>query len=376
MSTAILSGVALRRALAIRDLTDPEQGPHALQLLVRDAADALARAWGSQVRVVRASPLASVADNYDRLLYSTDAVTRDERYTRYVCDGAVLRTHTSSMIPPALRRLATEGCDDELLVCPAMVYRRDCIDRIHTGEPHQLDLWRIRRGPPLGPADLEEMIACVLDAVLPGVEIRRVAAVHPYTTDGRQVDARAGDDWVEVGECGVAHPQVLAACGLDPAAVGGMAIGLGLDRLLMLRKGIADIRLLRSTDPRVAAQMLDLSPYRAVSSQPAIQRDLSIVVHRDTTAEALGDAVRDALAERATAIETIAVLSETPCAQLPAPAVRRLGIAADQKNILVRLVIRDLDRTLTHAEANEIRDAVYAAVHCGTRSEWAGRRNQ
>jgi phenylalanyl-tRNA synthetase alpha chain len=51
-------------------------------------------------------------------------------------------------------------------------------------------------------------------------------------------------------------------------------MGIGRDRVLMVRKGIDDIRLLRSTDPRIATQMLDLDPYRPVSSQPAIRRDV------------------------------------------------------------------------------------------------------
>ena len=53
---------------------------------------------------------------------------------------------------------------------------------------------------------------------------------------------------------------------------------MGLDRLLMLRKGIPDIRLLRSADPRVAGQMTDLEPYRPVSYLPAVTRDLSVAI--------------------------------------------------------------------------------------------------
>ena len=85
----------------------------------------------------------------------------------------------------------------------------------------------------------------------------------------------------------------------------GLAIGLGLDRLLMLRKGIPDIRLLRATDPRIAWQMLDLAPYRPVSLMPPVCRDLSIVVDTaaDTLAEDLGDEVRGALGDRAELVE-------------------------------------------------------------------------
>jgi phenylalanyl-tRNA synthetase alpha chain len=72
--------------------------------------------------------------------------------------------------------------------------------------------------------------------------------------------------WVEVWECGLADPGVLAAAGL--AGHSGLALGMGLDRMLMLIKGIPDIRLLRSADPRIAHQMRDLARYQPVSSMP------------------------------------------------------------------------------------------------------------
>ncbi len=93
-----------------------------------------------------------------------------------------------------------------------------------------------------------------------------------------QIDVLEGGEWVEIGECGLAHPRLLAECGHDPGRVTGLAMGLGLDRLLMLRKGIPDIRLLRSSDPRISRQLLDLEPYRAVSSMPPVRRDLSLAL--------------------------------------------------------------------------------------------------
>jgi len=371
MSTSILSADAVRRALSIRDLTDPAQGPHAMQQLAEACATRLAEAWRCEARVHRACPIVSIADNYDRLRYPSEGVARDARYTRYVCDVALLRTQTSAMIPPLLRDLAESETRDVLLVCPGLVYRRDCIDRLHTGEPHQLELWRVRRGARVDANDLREMIATVVDAVLPGREWRVEPAVHPYTTDGLQIDVRDGASWVEIGECGVAHPEVLSSSGLEDHS--GLAMGLGLDRVLTLRKGIDDIRLIRAADPRIASQMLDLTPYRAVSSLPPIRRDLSIVVGEATTSEELGDRVRSALGDRADAIEAVEVLGVTPYASLPPAARRRLQLTPNQKNVLLRVVLRDLSRTLTHAEANELRDAIYAAVHEGEVSEWASR---
>jgi phenylalanyl-tRNA synthetase alpha chain len=66
------------------------------------------------------------------------------------------------------------------------------------------------------------------------------------------------------------------------------------------------------------------------------------------------------------------VLSATACRQLPAPAISRLGAKPEQKNLLVRVVLRDLDKTLTNETANALRDRIYRALHQGTEHEWAG----
>jgi phenylalanyl-tRNA synthetase alpha chain len=367
---AILSPDALERALALHDLTDPSQGPHAIQKLVEATVTALIRAWGCPVITERADPIVTVADNYDRLLYPPGGAARDARYTRYVTRDTLLRTQTSAMIPPLLRRLAAAPPDDVLLACPGLVWRRDRIDRLHVGEPHQLDLWRIRRGPALAGAELDEMIRLVVGAVAPGRAIRLEHTVHPYTAGGLEVHVEADGEWVEVAECGVAHPLLLRDAGL-PENVSGLALGLGLDRLLMLAKGIDDIRLIRSEDPRVAAQMLDLAPYHPVSRHPAVRRDLSVAVGEWIGAEELGDRVREALGARAADVESIEVVSETWAAALPAAARERLGMRREQKNVLLRITLRAVGRTLTDAEANHLRDEVYAAIHEGTRAEWA-----
>jgi phenylalanyl-tRNA synthetase alpha chain len=140
----------------------------------------------------------------------------------------------------------------------------------------------------------------------------------------------------------------------------------------MLRKQIPDIRLLRSADPRIAGQMLDLLSYRPVSSQPAIRRDLSIAVNSDEDDETLGDQVREALGPHADAVEDVTILSSAACANLPSTALARLGARPDQYNLLVRVVLRRLDRTLTDAEANDLRDRIYLRLHRGTAWQLAG----
>jgi phenylalanyl-tRNA synthetase alpha chain len=364
-----LNPVQVRRDLDVRDLSDPAEGAHAIQILIDRAVAGLGRAWGAEVRWCRGPRIVPVADNYDRLGYASEAVTREARYTRYVDATHVMRSHSTAMIPPALRRLSSAPGDDVLLVCPGIVYRRDAIDWQHTGTPHQLDLWRITRRP-VGSADLDQMISILLGALTPELRHRQQPRVHPYTLNGRQVDVCQDGRWVEVWECGLAHPGVLAAGGLPGRS--GLALGMGLDRLVMLANRIPDIRLLRSGDPRVTRQMLDLATYQPVSPMPAITRDLSVAVSADDDEETLGDRVRDALGADASSVEEVRVLSATAYRQLPSAAIARLGARPDQKNLLVRVVLRNLDKTLTNQEANTLRDRIYRAIHQGAEHQWAG----
>jgi phenylalanyl-tRNA synthetase alpha chain len=370
-----LGAEQLSRDLAIHDLSDPADGPHAIQLIAALAVSALDAAWNQdsarcEVRWCRGPRIVPIADNYDRLRYDPADVTRAVRYTRYVDNESMLRSHSTAIVPSALRHLAADAHPpaDVLLACPGICYRRDAIDWQHTGTPQQLDLWRISNRELAGP-DLDQMITVLLDALVPGLQSRHEPRTHPYTTDGRQVDVLHDSVWVEIAECGLAHPDVLAGAGLR--GYSGLALGMGLDRLLMLRKQIPDIRLLRSAHPRIAGQMLDLAPYQAASRQPAIRRDLSIAVNADEDDETLGDQIREALGPDADAVEDVTILSSTPCTDLPAAALARLGARPQQRNLLVRVVLRRLDRTLTDTQANDLRDRIYVRLHRGTVRQWA-----
>ncbi|MFC4140237.1 MULTISPECIES: hypothetical protein [unclassified Microbacterium] len=360
-----LTPAQLCRALDLRDLTDPAQGAHALQELLDSVVTTLTSEWGSAVRYVRSSPVVPVRENYDRLGYGRGDVTRARRYTRYVSPTVMLRSHMSAELPTALEDYAGRDEVDELIVAPGLVYRRDAVDRTHVGEPHQVDLWRIRSAADIDDHDMLTMIGRLVDAVLPGAEWKTTDVVHPYTEGGRQIDVLHDGEWLELAECGRIHPDVLRGSGLDPERWSGLALGMGLERALMLRKGIPDIRYLRASDPRIATQMLDLEPWQHVSPLPAARRDISVVVGAGHDEETLGDRVRTALGDDADVVESVEVLSRTAHDQLPDGARSRLGTEDGQVNLLLRIILRPIDRTLTAEEANTIRNTIYRAVHEG-----------
>ena len=192
------------------------------------------------------------------------------------------------------------------------------------------------------------MVELVVSAVVPGSRYRTLDASHPYTTTGREVEVDAGRRVGRAARMRARGGPRASAGGLDPEGWSGLALGLGLDRALMLRKGVTDIRLLRSDDPRVARQMLDLEPYREVSTMPPTRRDLSIAVAADLTAEELGDRIRERVEPGVLeAVEEVPVIAETPADELPPQAIARIGLGQGQKNVLVRLVLRHPTRTLT-----------------------------
>ncbi|SEE88844.1 phenylalanyl-tRNA synthetase alpha chain [Arthrobacter alpinus] len=364
-----LSHTALQSALSIPDLSEAASG-HAMAAMLTSVTDALTTLWDVPVAEHRPSPLVSVRDNYDRLGFSPTDVTRDSRYSRHVSPTVMLRSHTSAGMPAVLDSLRPElGRYDTLHVLPGLVYRRDAVDRTHVGTPHQVDLWRLRSRGLLGVPDLMGMLGAVVEAVLPGARWRTISSPHPYTTAGVQLDVQVRGEWLELAEAGLVAATVLRASELDPRRWGGLALGMGLDRALMLRKGIDDIRLLRSADPDVSAQMTDLSPYSAVSAMPPVHRDLSLVCADDVDPEVLGDAARSALGPDAEVLAGVEVLAVTPVAKLPSGAVARLGIVPGQANVLVRLTLQSLERTLTSAEANVVRNRVYKALHEGPNLE-------
>jgi phenylalanyl-tRNA synthetase alpha chain len=109
-----LDPVQLQRDLGLRDLSEPAEGPHAIQILISQPVERLAGVWKCEVRWCRGPRIVPVADNYDRLGYPAEAITRETRYTRYVDAGTMLRSHSSAMIP---RRCAASPASPATTCC-------------------------------------------------------------------------------------------------------------------------------------------------------------------------------------------------------------------------------------------------------------------
>jgi phenylalanyl-tRNA synthetase alpha chain len=366
----VMSPEKLKQALAIKDLTDPRNGIHAINLLIERIKIRLSQkeGWPAVDLKRSASPISSVANDFDRLYFPVDSPSRSPVYTRYIDETRILRTHTTAMIPDLLVEMKQKGLTDYVVLCPGICYRRDVTDRKHTGEPHQMDIWRVKKGEPrLQRPALIDLIETIVDIVAPGRKYRTNKVTHPYTINGLEVEALVDGEWLELLEYGEAHPRLLADCGLNPKEYSGLAMGIGLDRAVMIIKGIDDIRILRSEDPKIKRQMVNLDSYIPVSKYPPIRQDMSIAVSADTTEEDICETIRDTLGVNANIVEEVKIISSTAYDELPPQAIERLGIRPGQKNLLIRVILRSHERSLRHEEANEIRDRLYRALHEGKR---------
>ena len=366
MKKEVMSPERLVASLAIPDLTEPKNGIHAINLVVQRMRQTLEIAYaGVLVEEIRTDSVVSVKENFDDLLFPDDNLGRSSRYTRYVAPDKILRTHTSAAIPGWLKKVACDATNDTIVVLPGICYRRDVVDKTHCGEPHQMDVWRVRRGNPrFGRPDLINLIETILNSVVPGYQYRANEVKHPYTINGLEVEVLVNGNWLEILECGEAHPVVLENAGLDPQEYSGLALGMGLDRLVMIIKDIDDIRVLRSNDPRIKRQMANLNKFVKVSDQPPTKRVLSYSPPTDKTEEDVCEEIRDELGLEAVYIEEIQY-SEIPYEQLPIKARENLGTRQDQKNVVVTLIFRSPEGSLQRTMVNEWMQRLYPKLNEG-----------
>lgn len=358
---------SLNKALELCDFTERGHSVHAIGLLLSEVLDGLvARGWPAG-QMLRGPRVVSAQENYGLLGYDPEEVTLGNEHTRWVSEDSLLRTQTTSLIPSALQQVADNRKDGEvvLLAAPGITFRRDSRDRWHCAEPHQMDIW-VLGDPALGTREhLLRLVSDILECAVPNQQWTYRDNPHHYTDGGIEVNVLTKEQPVEVLECGCMARSLLQRLGIDPTRHGGLALGMGLDRLTMLRKGIPDIRLLRDPNDRVQAQMHDLRPWKAVSRLPSITRDISLAVTPGQSEEVLTEKMLIAARDCSDWIEEMKVKGRWAAEDLPEQAIERLGLLPGQENVLLRVVLRDCSRSITTLEANALYERIQSALHEG-----------
>jgi phenylalanyl-tRNA synthetase alpha chain len=205
--------------------------------------------------------------NFEALNIPASHPARDMHDTLYVEPGSdvLLRTHTS----PVQIRVMREHPPPLRVVMPGTVYRRDDPDATHSPVFQQIEGLMV--GPAVSFADLKGVLVLFLQRLF-GVDtrVRFRPSFFPFTEPSAEVDMACvrcgsgggaagcrvckGSGWLEVLGCGMVHPHVFRAVGYDPERVQGFAFGLGIDRLVMQRRGLDDLRLFYENDVRFLEQ--------------------------------------------------------------------------------------------------------------------------
>ncbi|AHH99827.1 phenylalanine--tRNA ligase subunit alpha [Kutzneria viridogrisea] len=183
--------------------------------------------------------------NFDALNFRKNHPARTMQDTFYVApedSGMVLRTHTS----PVQIRALLERDLPVYVVCPGRTYRTDELDATHTPVFHQVEGLVVDKGITM--AHLKGTLDAFARAMFGADSRTRLRpSFFPFTEPSAEVDVwfpakKGGAGWVEWGGCGMVHPNVLRACGVDPEVHSGFAFGMGLERTLQFRNGIPDMR--------------------------------------------------------------------------------------------------------------------------------------
>ncbi len=197
--------------------------------------------------------------NFTALNIPENHPARTMHDTFYVDEKHVLRTHTS---PIQIRYMQAhvekhkhlETMPDIRIIAPGRVYRVDS-DATHSPMFHQVEgLWI---GEKVSFANLKGVIADFLKCYFETEElqVRFRPSFFPFTEPSAEMDMNWGDDrWLEIGGCGMVHPNVLKHVGIDSEKYIGFAFGLGVDRLAMLRYGVNDLRLFFESDVQFLKQ--------------------------------------------------------------------------------------------------------------------------
>ncbi|MDH3453379.1 MAG: phenylalanine--tRNA ligase subunit alpha, partial [Gammaproteobacteria bacterium] len=187
--------------------------------------------------------------NFTALNFPENHPARALHDTFFFPGGNLLRTHTS---PVQIRSMVEEGVPIRI-IAPGRVYRCDS-DQTHTPMFHQVEGLVIDRGVSM--ANLKAVLHQFVESYFErDAQLRFRASYFPFTEPSAEVDILWGEGkWLEILGCGMVHPNVLEAAGVDSEEFTGYAFGMGVERLAMLRYGVTDLRTFFENDLRFLRQ--------------------------------------------------------------------------------------------------------------------------
>lgn len=231
----------------------PEGRLHPISVAIREFAEIFGRMGFS---LEYGPELEDEWYNFTALNIPADHPARDMQDTFWTKESTprVPRTHTTSVSIRMLEKMAKEGLTSYRAISPAKVFRNEATDMTHEAQFYQLDGFAV--GPDITLAHLKGTLDRLYREYFgPEAKVRFRPSYFPFTEPSVEVDMwfeAPGKEgrWLEMCGAGMLHPNVIANAGLDPEKVQGFAFGGGLERLIMVKYGIPDVRLFHSSDIR------------------------------------------------------------------------------------------------------------------------------
>ncbi|MBE6782599.1 MAG: phenylalanine--tRNA ligase subunit alpha [Ruminococcaceae bacterium] len=199
--------------------------------------------------------------NFEALNIPKDHPARDTQDTFYITENMLLRTQTS----PVQIRVMEKQAPPIRVISPGRVFRSDAVDATHSPLFHQIEGLVVDKGITMG--DLKGTLEAFAKRLYgENTKIRLRPHHFPFTEPSCEIDVTCfkcggkgcpmckGEGFIEILGAGMVHPKVLKACGVDPEVYSGYAFGVGLERLVMFRFDIDDMRLLYENDMRFLGQ--------------------------------------------------------------------------------------------------------------------------
>lgn len=228
---------------------------HPLTIAIRDIA-AIFEEMG--FGIARGPELEDDWHNFSALNVPADHPARDMQDTFWTRNDPprVLRTHTTAVTARELERIAKDGKTEARMIIPGKAFRNEATDATHEAQFYQLDGFAVGPTGSVTLAHLKGTLERFYRGYL-GVQsqVRFRPSFFGFTEPSVEIDAwyeasgKTGT-WLEMAGGGMIHPSVLQSAGLDPEHVQGFAFGGGLERLLMVKYGVPDIRLFHNGDIR------------------------------------------------------------------------------------------------------------------------------
>lgn len=238
---------------------------HPISIAIREATRIFSRMG---FEVATGPELESEWYNFSALNVPADHPARDMQDTFWTKEEPprVPRTHTTSVSVRELEKLAKRGGDTLRVIAPAKVFRNEATDATHEAQFYQLD--GVAVGP-VGTVTLAHLKGTLeqfyREYFGEGTVVRFRPSYFPFVEPGVEVDVwwqAQGKEgrWLEVAGAGMLHPTVIKNTGLDPASVTGYAFGGGLERLIMVKYGVPDVRMFHSGDIRFVHGFTEQEP--------------------------------------------------------------------------------------------------------------------